>query len=91
MEQKYGQLFKTVITSKILSINEINRGEERVDSRSLEKKKEKTSLPLVGVIGTKQGHPMFSINRTSELTSSRTIGNSGFGRGRGNNFSRGRF
>ena len=92
MEQKYGQLFKTVITSKILSLNEINRGEERIDSRSLEKpKKDKSSLPLVGVIGTKQGHPMFNINRTSELTSTRTIGGSGFGSGRGNNFSRGRF
>ena len=92
MEQKYGSLFKTVITSKILSLNEINRGEERITSRDLNKpKKDKNSLPLVGVIGTKQGHPVFSINRTSELTSTRTLGSSGFGRGRGNNFSRGRF
>lgn len=90
IEQKYGDLFKTIVSSKILSLNEINRGEAKVSSRDLDKqKKGSIDSVLIGLIGQKEqsASPM-----SREIQHTTTIGRaSGFGRGRGNNFSRGRF
>lgn len=86
IEQKYGSLFKNIINSKIVSINEINRGEERVNLRSMDKPKEKSVAALIGVIGQKSGNQSLSRSISQQ---SNYVSRAGFGRS--NTFSRGKF
>lgn len=83
IEQKYGALFKNIISSKIVGIGEINRGEERVSLRDLDKPKEQKKNSLIlGSAGVKSNTP------TRSIIGNRSIGSTS---GRGNKFSRGSF
>ena len=88
-QQKYGDLFKNIISSKILAINEIVRRGENVDSRDMELKKiRKPTESLILGIGFNNSDRGFASNNRAGL-----IGTSTHSRFRSNDsrFSRGRF
>lgn len=89
-QQKYGDLFKSIITSKILAINEIKRTGENVDNRDMELKKVKklNTEPLVLGFGVNNIDRGFVANNRAGL-----IGTSAHSSFYSNNsrFSRGRF
>jgi hypothetical protein len=89
IEQKYGALFRSIISSKILPLDGIRRPKEPIDPR-VASEDDAPKHSLVGVIGAKVGNSGFVSNRGS------VIGSTGmtFGGGRslgGKTFTRGRF
>ena len=91
IEQKYGALFKSVISSKILPLDGIRRPKDPIDSR-VAKPEDAPKNSLVAVIGAKNGNSGFVSNRGSVIGSTGNTfgGGRGFGAG-GKTFSRGRF
>lgn len=88
-QQKYGDLFKNIISSKILAINEIIRHGENVDSRDMELKKiRKPTESLILGIGLNNSDRGFVSNNRAGLIG--TGAHSSF-RASDSRFSRGRF
>lgn len=88
-QQKYGDLFKNIISSKILAINEIVRRGENVDSRDMELKKiRKPTESLILGIGFNNSDRGFVSNNRAGLIG--TGAHSSF-RASDSRFSRGRF
>lgn len=88
IEQKYGALFKSIISSKILPLDGIRRPKEPIDAR-VANAQDAPKNSLVAIIGAKTNTGFVS-NRGSAVGSTGSV----FGGGRafgGANFKRGRF
>lgn len=92
IEQKYGALFRSVISSKILPLDSIRRSDEPIDPR-VQTPDNEPSSSLVAIIGANKRESGFiSSNRGSAVGSTNAFGGGGGnGFGASRQFTRGRF
>lgn len=85
-QQKYGDLFKSIISSNILSINHLRRVETNVESRSIHDLNRESSL--VSLFNLNNTRDDFVSHGRAAMIGRGASGTRSFGRG---NFTRGRF